>query len=351
MNKDKKKIIYFYTIPRSFIKNDIKHMADTYNIEIYEFNDKSNIQLIISFFKQFFWCLFNLKEYDGIFIFFAGYHSIIPVLISNFYKIKSIIFLGGADCYSYPSFNYGHYSKTLIAKANCLSVKNSSLLIPVHESLIYSKSKYYIESESEQGIRHFCKGLRTPIETIYLEYDHDFFKPISDKINNKSFITAGFGLTGSTFVRKGIDIILEAALQCPDYSFTILGADPKELDISIPTNVQFLPPIPYDELANLYAQHRFYLQLSIAEGFPSAICEAMLCGCIPIGSDVAAIPKIIGDSGYILFKRDTSLLIKLLHTAVSNDDKNFFPRKQIMANFGINTRKIKLLETISNYGF
>jgi glycosyltransferase involved in cell wall biosynthesis len=57
----------------------------------------------------------------------------------------------------------------------------------------------------------------------------------------------------------------------------------------------------------------------MAEGFPSAICEAMLCGCIPIGSNVAAIPYIIGDTGFVLHKKDTDKLVELCHTALNAD--------------------------------
>jgi glycosyltransferase involved in cell wall biosynthesis len=69
--------------------------------------------------------------------------------------------------------------------------------------------------------------------------------------------------------------------------------------------------IEYHKLVELYNRHEFYLQLSVAEGFPNTLCEAMLCGCIPIGSNVFSIPKIIGDTGFVLKHRNMDELKRL----------------------------------------
>jgi len=58
--------------------------------------------------------------------------------------------------------------------------------------------------------------------------------------------------------------------------------------------------------------------LSNFEGFGVAICEAMLCKCVPIVSDVNFLPEIIGDSGFVLRKRDKKMLIVLLEEAMSS---------------------------------
>src|SRR4030095_949960 len=99
-----------------------------------------------------------------------------------------------------------------------------------------------------------------------------------------------------------------------------------------------------------YSSHQFYLQLSIAEGFPSAICEAMLCECIPIGSNVAAIPMIISNNGFIVEKRDDTLILEIVEQAIHYGDKvemGRSARNHIIASFGPGKREselIKLLE-------
>jgi glycosyltransferase involved in cell wall biosynthesis len=59
--------------------------------------------------------------------------------------------------------------------------------------------------------------------------------------------------------------------------------------------------------------------LSVWEGFPSAPCEAMLCECVPIASPVAALPEIIGDTGYILERKDPDQLEALIAQALTSD--------------------------------
>lgn len=338
-----KNLIYFYTRRRSFISNDIKHLEELFDITEYSFKDESNLQLLTSFIRQFFWCLFYLPRYDRVITFFAGYHSLLPSLFSKIYRKKSFIFLGGADCYAFPSFKYGHYQKWLIAKFNCASVRLASTLVPVHESLIYSKTDYYLEAENEQGIKHFCKNLRTPIETLYLEYDPSFFNDQGITKEPDTFLTVAYGIQGTSFYRKGIDLIIDIAERFPDCTFDIVGANEDELSIELPANLNLIPAVPYEKLPMIYAKHEFYLQLSIAEGFPSAICEAMLCNCIPIGSNVAAIPQIIGQTGYILENKDADKLYNLIYQAREKKvplKEN--PRERIMRLFGPNTRKTKL---------
>jgi len=85
------------------------------------------------------------------------------------------------------------------------------------------------------------------------------------------------------------------------------------------------------------------------EGFPNALCEAMLCGCIPVGSDVAAIPEIIGDTGYILRKRSVALLRELLNNADSSQSElKSSPRTRIKENFPIERRARELVNEISD---
>lgn len=97
----------------------------------------------------------------------------------------------------------------------------------------------------------------------------------------------------------------------------------------MPENVVLMKKINQDELINQFQAHEFYAQLSMFEGFPNALCEAMLCGCIPIGSSVSAIPDIIGETGFILDKKDDLMLVNLFQIAsLSNKKRTFYSCKK-----------------------
>jgi glycosyltransferase involved in cell wall biosynthesis len=92
------------------------------------------------------------------------------------------------------------------------------------------------------------------------------------------------------------------------------------------------------------------MQLSISEGFPNAICEAMLSGCVPIGSDVAAIPEIIGDTGFILKKRNADMLRELVQKAIGClelDALSVSARERIASRYPLRKRGELLLEALS----
>jgi glycosyltransferase involved in cell wall biosynthesis len=83
------------------------------------------------------------------------------------------------------------------------------------------------------------------------------------------------------------------------------------------------------------------------EGFPSAPCEAMLCECVPITSNVAALPHIVGDTGFILTKKNPDELETLMRTALNSDVTALGKRaRQRIMDLFPKTVRSKLIEVI-----
>jgi glycosyltransferase involved in cell wall biosynthesis len=164
----------------------------------------------------------------------------------------------------------------------------------------------------------------------------------------RTFITVTGGLEFSFQQQlKGIDLILKVANEFPDCEFTIVGV-PATLQLAIfSANVKTIPPTKNNELQKLYSTHQFYLQLSMAEGFPNALCEAMLCECVPIVSNVFSMPEIIESSGFVLNERNVDLLKELIRTAILTDQQELISKGKLARGiigekYSLNKRKEKL---------
>ena len=72
----------------------------------------------------------------------------------------------------------------------------------------------------------------------------------------------------------------------------------------------------------------------------------MLCECIPIGSDVFSIPEIIGDSGFVVKKRNVDALKEIIDQALVCDNATLMKkaRARIADNYTLAQRNDKLLQ-------
>jgi len=90
----------------------------------------------------------------------------------------------------------------------------------------------------------------------------------------------------------------------------------------------------------------------MSEGFPNALCEAMLSGCIPIVSSVGGMTMIVKDCGIILEKKSildlTNSVKKLMKDDKEIDILSKESRKRIAEKFTIEQREDKLIKLIQN---
>lgn len=337
MKRNRPKVLYTYLHRLSFVNTDLSHLEKDFQLITHHFQVDKKYLIPFRYLSQLIHLFKHIWTVDYLVCFFAGYHSVLPALFAKVMRKKCLIFLGGTDCFNYPSFQYGNFTKPLYGYVTCVSAKSATLLIPVSENLILNHSQYYKVDSQIQGIYHWCKGLQTPNQVIPLEYNPIKFYRREITRDIGGFISVAFGIQGSSFVRKGIDKVILLATHFPENRFTIIGCSKENFPVPVPDNINLIPPVPYESLPEYYSAHQFYLQLSIAEGFPSAICEAMLCECIPIGSNVAAIPLIIGNHGFLVNERKDDLIIDIVRQALSfpeKEEKGKAAREHIVANYG-----------------
>lgn len=344
------KVVYTYPVAMSFVRNDEALLKEHFNVSSHHFLQVRS-RLALSFIQQFFFLIFHIWKTDVYVSFFAGYATVLPTIFSKLSRKPHIIILGGTDCVSFPEINYGNYRKRMLGAATRFSLMNSTHLVPVDESLVDTVYNYMPVVNNRQGYKNFSPGIQTPYTVIPIGYDPEKFYCRQEKVKN-SFLTVG-QMNNANYYRKGIDLIFEVARTLPDCTFTIVGHTKSMIYPEVvPDNVKLIGFVAYNELREIYASHEFYFQLSIMEGFPSAPCEAMLCECIPITSSVGALPKIVGNAGYILRKKSKDDLQRLISEALESNrmESGLKARYQIEHNFPKSTRDtlINLIKATSS---
>ncbi len=337
--------LYFHTGSSSFVDKDQQIFSANGTVKAFSFTSSSKAFTPLLFFCQLIFILVNIVNTDLFVCQFAGYHSFLPGLIARLTGKKMLIVAGGTDCVSFPTIGYGNFNKRFLRLFTIRSYRMAHHIAPKHETLWRYDYTYDTTAVSAQGIQAFLPQLQTPHTSIPNGYDPQFWKCEEPKRIKRRFITVSSGFEYPFQKQlKGIDLILNVAPLFPECEFQIVGVSDVAAFGNVSRNVTLLPPMSAIELRNAYCQSEFYLQLSMAEGFPNALCEAMLCGCVPVGSAVFSIPEIIGKNGFILQQRDIALLEALLKSASSNysSDMGRAASTSIAERFPISRRKAEL---------
>lgn len=344
----KKKIIFIYPGLYTFIQTEIKLLSDEYQLISINQGWSKKLLLPFNLLIQFFFLLFNLHKVECILISFGGYSSFLPSLLGNLFGKKVAIIVHGTDCVSFPEINYGNLRSPLLRYFTKKSYQWASIILPVSESLVYTENNYFSSSFTLKfGYTHHLQDIKTPYKIIPNGVNGNLWSRDNSIVREKnSFITV---LAKGKERIKGVDLIIKVANSFPNLKFYFVGIECLDLG-EIPKNIICKGRLSSQELRILYNESQFYFQLSNTEGFGVALCEAMLCGCIPIVSNVNFLPNIVGDSGFVLMKRNSEMLFGLMNTALNSDLINLEKkaRNRILDNFSVENRQRLLISTLKN---
>lgn len=350
----KEKILYIFPQFSSFIHKDILFLSRNYEVVTPSRDWTRKWETPLNFIRQFVFLSRHLKGSKAVFIMFGGYWSFLPALAGRISGIPVYIIPGGTDCVSFPSLNYGSLRKPVLRTFIKWSFQLCTELLPVDESLVRSEYSYNEKSDyPEQGYKYFFPKLSTPHRVIYNGFDPDYFNcgQVAKKSGSCIVIAQ---VTSMMRVRiKGIDLVFYLASQFEKLSFTIVGISDsisRQLG-SIPSNVTLYPFMPQESFMKHLAESEYVLQLSVSEGFPNALCEAMLCRCIPVGSTVGAMPRIIDDTGYLIGSSNKEYLLERFTEINATDsttrlDLGKKARERIISNFHISQREKAFMDII-----
>ncbi|MCK9558161.1 MAG: glycosyltransferase family 4 protein [Candidatus Cloacimonetes bacterium] len=275
---------------------------------------------------------------------FADYHAFVMVLAAKVFQRKAVIFIGGYDAVHYHEYAYGVYHHALRRFCAIYALKHCDLIIANHEALLSSNNYYYNSSGHPEGVFKLIPELKTRAVTVYNSITGSAPSTIN-LVRQQQILSVGSTPRLEDFYNKGYDLLIDAAKAFPCWQFIIVGIQDRWRDtleprhkLSAVPNLRIHAKMEHSEVLRLMSESDIYVQVSISEGMPNALMEAMLYGCKALGSDVAGIPTIIGEYGHIIRERSTKALIEGLKILMDKEVDRVTLSKDISTRFSNQNR-------------
>ncbi|MGB0375630.1 MAG: glycosyltransferase family 4 protein [Flavobacteriaceae bacterium] len=331
----KPQILMVYLLRNSFVRRDIealKHLG--FSVQEWHAPPYKGIGFLVNRIKEMIWGFFQVYRATHVISWFSDYHSFWLLFWARYLGRPSLVIVGGFDAVAAPHLNYGAFlKKNLRQKIIRANYRRAHEIWVVDASLATGCEGALAQKGVQSGLLQWMPELANKIKTVPTGYDPEYWKPAGPK-TPKTVLTVGLFTEPRVMERKGIPNFLELARQWPDFQFVIVGDAHGIISQQdcLPENVKIKGLVSEQEVLHYFQKSTYYAQFSAIEGLPNVLCEAMLCGCIPLGNPVFGIPTAIGDTG-LLFdptkipEKAASLKKQLL---ALNPQA---PRERILANF------------------
>jgi len=321
-----KKILLVSAIDAPFVQDDVEMLQKHFRLQ------KQIGHGFFAILKIF----IHILTCDVVFCWFASVYAFVSVFLSKMFGIKSIVVVGGVDAAKDKELDYGIWLNPWKAKLVRYVFKNASKILVVDPSL----------KESAVQLAHY-EGKN--IQYVATGYDANFWKPLGEK--EPIVLTVAVVNDERTFRIKGIDLLLDVANKLPDVTFLLIGVNSNlVLKKRPPLNMKFIDKLPRKELLYYYQRAKVYCQPSRREGLPNALCEAMLCGCIPVATDVGGNPTAVGDTGILIQASNSEILTEAIKQALSMDENmGIRARARIVSLFPKEKRETEIVRIIEGF--
>lgn len=332
----KKKILFVYQNFSSFVSTDYDILSLNYSVKKYQFKPvKGLLKTFTSLLKQFGYLLLHIWKYDAVYIWFADYFSFMPVIFASILKKKSFVVIGGYDVARDKRLKYGALYSKLRGFFTINSIKLCSVNLTV--SSFIDRKVHFIAPKSNRVLLYNC------VNIIDLQN-------LTSREN--LILTVGIIDSERTFYIKGIDIFIQLARLISDYKFKIVGVNKQKIShlfTDIPVNLSIVPIVNHTELQDFYKKAKFYCQFSRIESFGVAIVESISFGCIPIVTNIGAMPEIVGNATYIVPQEIEKIASVINSYTKTNDTEEAIRKERVYTMFSFENRKHKLISLLRKY--
>lgn len=326
---NKRKILFVRLWNSSFINNDLELLRKHFHVRLVDFvigvkRPYQSSKTIFSMINGILWA-------DVMFTWFANSQALWAVRLSKIFGKKSIVVIGGVEVASEREIEYGSMLDRKSARMVKYILKNSNKVLAVSE---FNKNEILKYTTPDS------------VEFIYNGIDCDKFK--SSKNEKDDIVITVGAVSYEVIKRKGFETFIKSAQYLPNVKFVLIG---KHIDNSIkylksiaPKNVEFTGFISDEELIKYYQRAKVYCQLSYYESFGVAPAEAMCCECVPVVTNKAALPEIIGDTGFYAPYGNPKATAEAIKKALNS--QNGKPAKERIRKFFTLKRREKKLTAL-----
>lgn len=319
------KILFTSTQHTSFITQDLNVLRKHFDVD----------HLITRGLFSPFAILSHMLQADVTYTWFASVYSFAVVLLARMMRKRSFLVIGGVDVARVPEMRYGIWLSPWKSLLVGYALRNATKVLAVDESL--RKRAMALAHYPGENIEYMPTG-----------YDPAVWFPAGAK---EPFVLTVAKCDDEWKMKiKGLDVLFDCARIMPATRFVVIGLAARllnETKSQTPTNVEVIPFVEQRHLLSYYQRAKVYCQPSYTEGLPNSVCEAMLCSCIPVGTNVGGIPTAIADNGFLVPYGDVQQLADGIQRGMiepaSAGDRG---RAYISQHFTLQRREARLLQII-----
>ncbi len=278
----------------------------------------------------------GVRRSDIVYTWFASTYAAAAVASARAFRRRSVIAIGGADVAGMEEIGYGMWISPWKARLVSYALKRADRVLAVDPFL------------KEEAIRRAGYDGRN-IECLPTGYDFNFWSPGGDTTD--SVLTVAVCDSEARLSVKGVDLLLDTARCLSGTKFLLVGIrEPYagKLRAQAPANIVIRGTVSREELLALYRRSKVYFQPSRFEGLPNSVCEAMLCGCVPVCTDVGGMRTPVAGNGFLVTRGDPGTLAAAITKAMDGPPgAGLRGRESIASRFTLERREQGLVQLMA----
>ncbi|MDP3437724.1 MAG: glycosyltransferase family 4 protein [Bacteroidales bacterium] len=337
-----KKALFIYTHLSTFVRGDLEILSTEFDIKEYQVVNSPKKSLPWSLLKLSLYLIFNIGKFEIVYIWFADYHSFLPLLFSRIAGKRSYLVIGGYDICRERRYKYGSFSNPLRSFAAISSIKMATMNLCVSKSV--QRVIKAIAPSSRSCVVY--NGVKTDFRS-YSENPSQY-NPAEERSHQEILCVALVSSLQSFYI-KGIDRFNSVAQRMPDNNFVLVGCNSDVFNlagIAPAPNLKILPRIDHSLLEEYYKNAKVYCQLSRRESFSLSLAEAMSYNCIPVITKTGGMPEVTGELGFQADGDDIDQIVQFVKTALISERSDVF-RDRIIQHFSLKGREESLLKILT----